>query len=118
VNRAQVRRLLDAREQGRRRVMVVTRATAVAGTALAAVFGVVMAQQATAAATPQPAVAPPTNGRPGPASTSTAPTSSVTSPPRHITAPTPPTTRHRLQPPAQAPVPATGNSGSTSSGGS
>lgn len=124
------RQRLDQREQGRRRVSVATRSSMLAGTALAAAFGLALAQHANATANPHAAtdvpVAPHTaTSNPAPAGTapsSTAP-SSTAPPPLPNTAPSttlapPAPTPTQLQPPAQAPVPTHGGGSTGSSGGS
>jgi hypothetical protein len=124
------RQRLDLREQGRRRVSVATRASMLAGTALAAVFGLALAQHAHATANPHAAtdipVTPHTaTSNPAPAGTapsSSAPSSAAPSPPPS-TAPSttlapPAPAPTRLQPPAQAPVPTRGGGSTGSSGGS
>jgi hypothetical protein len=117
------RHRLDQREQGRRRVAIATRSSAFAGTALAAAFGLALAQHGTAAAKPHaPAdvtVAPSTTTPPAAPAPSTT-TSTVPPAPTTTIAPTtttpPPATT--LQPPVQAPTVARGSGGSGSSGGS
>lgn len=127
MSRAQHRRLV-LRDEGRRRATVVTRAAGIAGAALAALFGVVFAQQGLAAANQLHANAPVVRPRPA-APTTPAPRTTTTPVPRTTTAPAPrtvaprttaasPTTRAPvLQPPAQAPTSAQGG-GQGSSGGS
>lgn len=106
---AQQRRV-SLREQGKRRVRHLTQALAVAGGALAALFGVVFAKDASAVA--------PTTASPATGSTqSTSPP--PMSPPPTTVAPTTPDTDTQtitpapsiLQPPAQAPQPVFGGGG-------
>lgn len=124
MNRPQ-RQRLDQREQGRRRVGIATRSSALAGTALAAAFGLALAQHANATAKP-PASANATVAPRPTAPTTTTPPSTTTAAPTTTTPPTttttvaptttaPPTT---LRPPTQAPVRATGGGSTGSSGGS
>lgn len=106
------RRLQDQRELGRRRVTVATQSTTVAGAALAAVFGIVLAQHSTATAAPHTAPA-------GPAATSApaaAPGQAAnTAPPDQVAPQTQQAPQFTV--PAQPPAPAYGGGG-VSSGGS
>lgn len=116
MNRQQHR--LDQREQGRRRVTVATRTTVLAGTALTAAFGFVLAQHGTATANPHsagaPAVVAPATSAPtsAPTSANTPPTTGPSASTQAI-APAPTTT---LQTPTQAPATTTGGRNHSGSG--
>ncbi|WIX98488.1 hypothetical protein QRX60_31035 [Amycolatopsis mongoliensis] len=104
------------RELGHRRARVVVRSAAVAGTGLAVVFGVVLAQhppaKAAPAASPAPVAPRPATGVPAAPPTTAVPPSSARPAPATTTAPRVP--RHRtLQPPPQPPVVTTTATGST-----
>lgn len=105
------RRRITLREHGKRRVSHLTQAAAVAGGALATLFGVVFAEDASAVA-PAPAPAPPATGSTqptSPPSTTVAPSTPETGGDTgtQTTAPAPST----LQPPAEPPQPVFGGGG-------
>lgn len=104
---------LAVRDQGRRRATAASRSAALAGTALAAAFGIVLTQHAPASGKPRPVnvpVAPTTV----PARTSTAaPTTSAVAP-----VVVPPTSTQAPQPPARTPVASQGGGSTGSTGGS
>lgn len=111
----------DLRDQGRRRVAVVTRSSLLAGTVLAAAFGIALALHDTATANAQPILdapaAPdtPSDTAPLSATSTPAPSSPTTTaaPPSAVT-PAPAT----LQPPVQAPTQMMTRSSHGRSGGS